>query len=291
MTTTPLSLAEAVPLGTVYLQRLLTDAGIRSLVIKGPAFVVLGVRKPKQSNDVDLLIEPDGQGRAHAALAQAGWTVISPWVPRQLDDVVHSKTYSHPQFPVTVDVHHAFSGLLASGRAFDAVWRSRDYALVAHCSVETPSVEHALVIEALNRIKDTAMDDWLRVSTDVVDNCRIALDVTRMRVAVEDLAATESADSLLVALGDESRLRSPSKEFIRWSRDCGRHERYMNVAVILRRAPWNLPKFLWKQVWLDHTQGKKWATARGIAYEGRSHVLQLRCAQLARKVLRRVRGS
>ena len=60
----PLTLAEAVPLGTVYLQRLLVSAGIRSLVIKGPAFVELGVRKPRQSNDIDLMVAPGDRAAA-----------------------------------------------------------------------------------------------------------------------------------------------------------------------------------------------------------------------------------
>ena len=66
------ALAEAVPLGTVLLQRLLDDAGIRSLVIKGPAFVELGVRRPRQSNDIDLLVAPGDRKAATELLTAAG---------------------------------------------------------------------------------------------------------------------------------------------------------------------------------------------------------------------------
>ena len=43
MSSIPLTLAEAVPLGTVLLQRLLDDAGIRSLAIKGPALSLIHI--------------------------------------------------------------------------------------------------------------------------------------------------------------------------------------------------------------------------------------------------------
>lgn len=284
-----LTVAEAVPLVTVYIQRVLDDAEVRSVVIKGPAFSDMGVRRPKQSNDVDLLIEADGQARAHVALARAGWTVISPWVPRQLDDVVHSKTYWHPKFPVTADVHHAFSGLFSVNQAFDAIWARRHSVAVAHCAVTTPNVEHAVVVEALNRLKGTNRHGWPRVASEVVRDCHIALDVTRIRAAVNELGATESVHPLLVALGDTRGLGQPSPAFVRWSRDCGRHDRFMDVGLIFRRAPLSLPKFLWKQISLDQAQAKKWAIAHGVANEGRSHVLRVRVVQLARTVLRSLR--
>ena len=63
MSSIPLTLAEAVPLGTVLLQRLLDDAGIRSLAIKGPAFVELGVRRPRQSLSLIHISEPTRQVR------------------------------------------------------------------------------------------------------------------------------------------------------------------------------------------------------------------------------------
>lgn len=104
----PLTLAEAVPLGTVHLQRLLAAAGVRSLVIKGPAFAEHGVRRPKQSNDIDLLIHPQDREGMTSALVVAGWTSISHWFPPALDDVVYSTTFRHPLFPVTLDLHHHF---------------------------------------------------------------------------------------------------------------------------------------------------------------------------------------
>ena len=136
MTSIPLTLAEAVPLGTVLLQRLLDDAGVRSLVIKGPAFAQLGVRKPKHSNDIDLLVAPEDRTRATEALAQAGWSIISHWFPPALDDVIYSTTFRHVQFPSTLDLHHHFSGFFADD-AFDALWCSRSCVAVAHHDVDS----------------------------------------------------------------------------------------------------------------------------------------------------------
>lgn len=117
MSSEPLTLAEAVPLGTVYLQRLLERAGVRSLVIKGPAFAELGVRKPRVSNDIDLLIHQDDRTTATEVLAASGWSIISHWFLPALDEVIYSTTFRHALFPSTLDLHHRFSGLFAGAAA------------------------------------------------------------------------------------------------------------------------------------------------------------------------------
>ena len=165
--TQPLTLAEAVPLGTVHLQRLLATAGIRSLVIKGPAFVELGVRKPKQSNDIDLLIHPRDRKGMTTTLVAAGWTSISHWFPPALDDVVYSTTFSHPQFPASVDVHHYFTGVFARADGFEVLWERRTEVQIANSRVLTICRAHALLFEALNKFKAVRPETWPRLARDV----------------------------------------------------------------------------------------------------------------------------
>lgn len=235
MSSIPLTLAEAVPLGTVLLQRLLDDAGIRSLVIKGPAFVELGVRKPKHSNDIDLLVAPEDRTAATEALAQAGWSIISHWFPPALDDVIYSTTFRHPQFPSTLDLHHHFSGFFADD-AFEALWRSRSWVAVAHHDVMTVGREHALIIEGLNAIKlledGSRAEAAGRVAAVVTD-----VDVDAVAEAAESVGARHTAAPLITALGGGSPSGPPPPGYEQWVQRGARNSGRDLVIDILRRAP------------------------------------------------------
>lgn len=275
MSTTPLTLAEAVPLGTVYLQRLLESAGVRSLVIKGPAFAELGVRRPKQSNDIDLLIHPQDREGMTSALVGAGWTSISHWFPPALDDVVYSTTFSHPQFPASVDVHHYYSGVFARAGGFAVMWERRAEVLIANSRVATLCREHALVFEALNKFKSVRPEAWPQIAKDVVASAQ-PIEPTLVRSAAEELGAAESASALLDELGSPSDLRVPSRSYERWARECGQFRSRLYFARIVIRSPQSIPRVLWEQVTLREDLARFWAEAHGVQYRSRGQVLGLR---------------
>lgn len=271
----PLTLAEAVPLGTVHLQRLLSAAGIRSLVIKGPAFVELGVRKPKQSNDIDLLIHPSDRKAMSQALTDVGWTSISHWFPAAVDDLVYSTTFSHPQFPASVDVHHYYSGVFAKAQAFEALWADRTSVVLAHGTVETLSPEHALVFEGLNKFKGAYPERWASIAESVVTASRplSCHDVTK---AAEVLGARHSAAELIAALGGQAPHEPPPREFELWARQGGRFRSRMYFWRIVTRAPGSIPRVLWEQITLREDLARFWAEAHNVTYRSRQQILWLR---------------
>lgn len=235
----PLTLAEAVPLGTVHLQRLLTAAGIRSLVIKGPAFVELGVRRPKQSNDIDLLIAPEDVSATREALRAAAWSRHSAWYPRALDDVTNSTTYSHDLFPVTVDVHDHISGLLAD-EIFEAIWQRRSVIRLANCEVSAPGRDDAFIIEGVNALKAFRPEAWPDVSQRLVDAVE-PLDTRALVACAESLGASETFAPVLARLGVESGPSEPSKAYVRWMDGADRDRRKVLFRHLLLRAPWAIP--------------------------------------------------
>ncbi|CAM4089523.1 nucleotidyltransferase family protein [Janibacter anophelis] len=242
----PLTLAEAVPLGTAHLQRLLADAGVRSLVIKGPAFVELGVRQPKQSNDIDLLVARHDQEAAVDALASGGWTSQSSWYPRALDDVTFSRTFSHTHFPVTVDLHHHFSGLLEAG-AFEVLWKGQTTVQLANCPVVAPARVDALLIEALNALKSHQPAMWRHTAERVVSNAApVELDAV-VRAAI-DLGARETAAPLIEAMGGAAPDGPSSRQYARWVRESGRERPRLLVRHLILRAPWALPRVVWDRL-------------------------------------------
>lgn len=270
----PLTLAEAVPLGTVLLQRLLDDEGIRSLVIKGPAFVELGVRKPKRSNDIDLLVAPEDRTAATEALAQAGWSIISHWFPPALDDVIYSTTFRHPQFPSTLDLHHHFSGFFADD-AFEALWRSRSCVAVAHHGVMTVGREHALIIEGLNAIKlledGSRAEAAGRVAAVVTD-----VDVDAVAEAAESVGARHTAAPLITALGGGSPSGPPPPGYEQWVQRGARNGDRDLIIDILRRAPGQAPRVVWEQLTLDPYVARFWAHTHGVPYRSPQQILWLR---------------
>lgn len=277
----PLTLAEAVPLGTAHLQRLLADAGVRSLVIKGPAFVELGVRRPKQSNDIDLLIHPADRHGARTALETAGWKSISHWFPPELDDLIYSITYSHPLFPVSVDVHHYYSGVFGRAKAFEEMWAERTHVPLAHCDVETLCANHALVLESLNKFKAARPALWPSVAQSVVEGAK-SFDSGEIARAAELLGARHSAGELILALGGPATGDPPSSEYERWSKQGGRFRSRMYFWRIVLRTPHAIPRVLWQQVTLPELAARQWADAHRVAYKGRVQILFLRLYVLVR---------
>lgn len=274
MSSIPLTLAEAVPLGTVLLQRLLDDAGIRSLVIKGPAFVELGVRRPKHSNDIDLLVAPEDRAAASEALARAGWSIISHWFPPALDDIIYSTTFRHPQFPSTLDLHHHFSGFFAED-AFEALWRSRSCVVVAHHDVVTVGRDHALIIEGLNAIK--LLDHGSRAeAADRVVGVVADVDVDAVAEAADSVGARHTAAPLITALGGGSPSGPPPPGYEQWVQRGARNSGRDLVLDILRRAPGQAPRVVWEQLTLDPYVARFWAHTHGVPYRSPQQILWLR---------------
>ncbi|MDN5745214.1 MAG: nucleotidyltransferase family protein [Nocardioidaceae bacterium] len=273
----PLTLAEAVPLGTVAVQRLLTSWGVRSLAYKGPAFAVLGVRRPRVSNDIDLLIHPDDRDRATAALTGAGWTRVWLSFPAAVDDIAYSTTVSHPRFPATVDSHHWVKGALAWPTAFDTMWEQRARVVVAHVEVCTPSAEHALVLEFLNAQKGVPPDQWGAKAQAVISGgTSLDVDVDAVAEAASSLGARETAAALIVGLGGAPLTRTPTLAFQDWLDARDRPADWAIFIRLLQRVPHELPRWLWRRITFGDDVARNWARVQGLPYKGVAHVLLLR---------------
>lgn len=279
----PLTLAEAVPLGTVHLQRLLADAGVRSLAIKGPAFVELGVREQRQSHDIDLLIHPDDRVLANEALAAARWSTISHWFPPALDDIIYSTTLRHPQFPVTLDLHHRFSGLLADPAVvFERMWQRRADVALANHRVVTLCREQAFVVEALNAIKlIVAHQRGASVK-------RVALlvdegEVRPVIAAAEEVGARHTARELIRELGGPEPSGPPPPGHDRWMSRGALVGGKALFGELVRRAPQHIPRVLWQQLTLDPSIARFWASTHDVTYRSPQQILWLRIRRALRR--------
>lgn len=283
MSSVPLTLAEAVPLGTVMIQRLLDDAGIRSLAIKGPAFVALGVRPFRQSSDIDLILHPMDRRAASEVLVAAGWERITPTFPDDLNAVVFSSTWKHPVFPSTIDVHHAFSGVLDGARGFEAMWRSRTSVKVAHQHVRVPSTEQALILEALNVIKGSRPGGW----DDAVGGLSWAAHVRlkEVQIAADAMGVGRTANTLIRALGGPGVVGPAPRDYRAWAASTGRSFNHRVVMYALTRRPSRLPWVLGKLLILDDESGARWAATRGVDYRNNAQIVAVRLRALLMRFL------
>ncbi len=149
-----LTLAEAVPLGYAVLAQVAEDVGVRMLAIKGPILAMQGLREPRQSADIDVLVEPAGFAALTRGLEDVGWRnhVIYDcpgFVPK------HSANHRHPHWPCEVDVHHWFPGFLADPSAsFEVFWSRRSEATLAGRALPTLDVVAHGALAALHYLRD-----------------------------------------------------------------------------------------------------------------------------------------
>lgn len=145
---------DAVKLGYAAAGRMARDAGLRCLAIKGPVPAVHGLRRPGASVDVDVLVTPREVDALLALFAEWGWAPIeSDETGRLL--APHSVTLGHPQWPITIDVHHRFPGFFAEPEVvFDALWEERATIRVAECSVAAAGRDGSTLIAALHALRD-----------------------------------------------------------------------------------------------------------------------------------------
>lgn len=277
----PLTLAEAVPLGTVHLQRLLSAAGIRSLVIKGPAFVELGVRKPRQSNDIDLMVAPGDRAAATESLASAGWSIISHWFPPALDDIIYSTTFRHALFPVTLDLHHHFSGMLAAD-AFEHLWPRRVEVVLAGQPVHTVGIPDALIIESLNSIKLLGQERRKAAVSRVIESA-VPVAASEVTHASESIGSRHTAAILIEELGGLPPTGPAPPGYRRWLRRGARNSGLELVVDILRRAPHQAPRVILQQLTLSPDIARFWAHTHHVPYRSPRQILWVRIRRALRR--------
>jgi hypothetical protein len=142
-----LTSAEAVPLGSALVSFLAKNAGIRAMLIKGLIVEQLGLRPPRLYADIDVLVDPRRFDDFVAELAAVGWRErIHLWLFDKIDE--HSMTLIHDNWPIDIDVHRYYPGFLATPeRVFDALWEHRqEFAIADQPVVGTNEVAAASVL-------------------------------------------------------------------------------------------------------------------------------------------------
>lgn len=147
-------MAEAVPLAHVLVDQIARANGIRALAIKGPVSRAYGLRVSAESVDADLIVEPSRTVELVGALNELGWSqrrVSTPSIiPR------HAIQLRHARWPIELDLHHRFPGVLADpAKAFEQFWERRAEFEMAGASILAADLVVSTLLTGLHAQRST----------------------------------------------------------------------------------------------------------------------------------------
>ncbi|MEP6477974.1 MAG: nucleotidyltransferase family protein [Rhodoglobus sp.] len=239
--TISLSRSSAVQLATAWLWNGVASLGVRSLVIKGPIADELGLRPPRASSDVDLLVEPGGADEVIAFLQGAGWYErFAPSIPWVME--FHSRTFIHDGWPIDLDIHNHWPGFLREkGEVFETLWARRESHSMAGLVVDAPDKASMTLILALHSLRDPEREQSRRelpllVTTTLDADAKVVS--TDLLAVATSLGADQTAGPFLRSLGLSPQHDAAADEaLLRWRLMTGSKVQTRAWLLALAEAP------------------------------------------------------
>lgn len=246
-----LSLFEAVPLAHALVGRIAADEQVRVVFIKGPTAELQGLRDPRSSVDVDVLVDPSRRDRLADRLIELGWVDEHPYTsPTVLP--MHSLTHRHPSWPCELDLHDRFPGFFAEPQVvFDRLWERRSTVEVAGQAIACPAPAGQALVLALHALRDPHDPGKARDLSALVARVRETANPDSLHDLAElahDLGAADTAAPFLDRVGAPSVGRGTTRahDLRAWALRTEPDASVAGWVDELRRLPWRRrPRFLW----------------------------------------------
>jgi hypothetical protein len=282
---TGLELSEAVSLAYTLVGRVAADEQVRVLFIKGPTAQLQGLRSPRASVDVDVLVDPARQERLAARLVGLGWVDEHPYTsPTVLP--MHSSTHRHPSWPCELDLHDRFPGFFAEPQAaFDRLWERRSSVEVAAQPIPCPDVAGQTLVLALHALRDPHDPGKAAELSALVERVLETADTASLADLAglaHDLGAADTAAPFLDLLGAPAVGRGTTRpdDLRAWQLRTEPDASVVGWVDELRRLPWRRrPRFVWYAAFL--TEDELRADDPGLP-PGRRAVIGARVRRLRR---------
>lgn len=250
-----LGLDEANELLSAWAARRAEERGIRMMLIKGRALSDYGLRPPRISADVDVLVEPARFEEYCAAIVAAGWEEF-PGTFASDAFTLHSRSFRRSGWPNSFDVHSSYPGfVIAAASAFDALWARRGALDFAHRTCPVPDRACSILILALHSLRGT--DQQSRHRNELAGIRTLALtpdERVDLAAAARETGAAAALRDLLPALGvpvevSADDLRTP--EYREWHRKTAEARgAAASWLLLLHRSPWSRkPEVIWRAIW------------------------------------------
>ncbi|MBK0419474.1 nucleotidyltransferase family protein [Leucobacter sp. CSA1] len=217
--------AEAVDFDVAYTlvgelaQRRLNEHGLRVLFIKGQVLAKQGLRPPKTSLDIDLLVHPNDFDRVRDVLGADGWYRKDAAELRVAHEK-HSDTLLHSYWPNMIDLHRFWPGFLAErGHIFDLLWEEKERGFIQSTPVHTTGAEVSALMLALHDIRSSGIPNREERLDALAARCEAkwgaeAGAVLHSKASL--LSAVHTAAPFLQRLGVKPEQVTPSPELKEW---------------------------------------------------------------------------
>jgi hypothetical protein len=284
-----LKLDEAVELCTAWLQGQARARGIRLLVLKGDALSRQGLRAPRSSADVDLLIEPARVQEFLVVLESMGWRKFaSTFASEQF--TTHSRTLMREGWPNSIDVHSSWPGFLSSPvEVFETLWARRMEMTFAHRSCDAPDRMANVLMLALHSLRGNTAQPRHRAELEGILQLALTSDeIADLADLSVKMGAVGPLRSILPQLGVPVKVNTKSLRsaaYLDW------HRKIVQSHTRGRAASWliELRRAAWRQKPLILRHGF-WPTGRDLLAEHPDipdrfvSILWARVARLSRAV-------
>ncbi len=239
-----LPLDVAVALCTAWLQDEARGRGIRLLILKGETLSHHGLRAPRSSSDVDVLIEPGRFNEFTTRIAHAGWEEFADTFASDRF-VLHSRTFRREGWPNAIDIHREWPGFLRpTDDVFEMLWKRREVLTFAHRPCDVPDRLSSLLMLALHSLRGTAAQD--RHVRELKGLLQLKL-TDEERADVAFLARETGCDaplrSVLQQIGVTVEVEDAdlhTAEYAEWRRKVAHAQgRTASWLIELRRVPWS----------------------------------------------------
>jgi hypothetical protein len=255
VTTADLRLDEANELLAAWVCAQAARRGIRALVIKGRTLADDGLRAPRVSSDVDLIVEPARFDEYCDAIVDAGWQEF-PSTFASAHFTLHSRTFRKQGWPNSLDVHSEYPGFLRGPDVvFDALWDSRRDARFASQPGNVPSRPANAMILALHSLRGTHLQERHRDELEELERVTFTDDERGEIAALTDATgAAAPLRDVLAAWGvtvrvDEALAGSARER--EWRRKTAEAQgAAASWLSLLRTARWrDKPEVVWRAFW------------------------------------------
>jgi hypothetical protein len=180
----PLAWRLALDAASVEIVTALREAGIRSLLFKGPVLAAW-LYKPGERiyGDIDLLVSPTDFSRAGDILARLGFSApLAGTRPGELED--HEQLWLRP--PLRVDLHCSVSGIGAEAAlTWPTLSRHTDWISIGPTRLETPTRPTQAFLAALHAAYPGGVEKPLEDLRRMIDNTDDALWMKAAELARE----------------------------------------------------------------------------------------------------------
>jgi hypothetical protein len=250
---------EAGPLVHVLCERVAQQSGSRVLAIKGPVVAMQGLRAPRTSADVDVLVHPDDLTAFVDHMRAVGWhDATETTAPRLVRS--HSVNLLHDHWPVGIDVHHHFPGFLApDAEVFDALWARRRAYVLAGARVTAADPVGMVAVVGLHLLREDAEGTSARVD-DLVGRAAAVLGPEDREALLQLACETDAVVPLrpiLLRLGLKRAATAESKnptELAQWFDRAGAPPGTVWGRQLSQTPWWRWPQVLWHSMRLTDAE-------------------------------------